>query len=300
MKRGINLFLLVFIIININCFASLRQTECNGAWSNPKIWQFGIIPGANDSILIKHFVAMDTILSTQNNFIVITEHGELCSQYAIIVNAGSKVYNYGSICASSFVLNDTLIDYGVIKTMQFVISGYLEILGSVIVGPYTCFGQASCTPIIFKQGDTLVSNTEAFEYDWYKNNQSLSIDSIMILPTQTGYYKLRIKKTNTDEFSNFSDSVYVVISSTSVNNIFQNKNQIEISQQMENNLLKIVIKNPCSNKYNIEIYNLLGIKISDAVFMQNYTIQFNNFTKGYYIYKISDGINIKSGTFIVR
>lgn len=296
MKKMINLFLFVFIVVNINCFATLRKTECNGQWSNPKIWQFGIIPSANDSILINHFVIRDSILSTQNNIITISENGELCGQYAFIINTGSRVYNYGSICAQSFELHDTLINYGIIKTTFFVISGYLKNLGYIAIGSYSCFGQASCTPIIYQQGNILVSNTEAFEYDWNNGIQSLNIDSIAILPTQTGYYKLRIKKTDTDNYSSFSDSVYVFITSSPENIKSQENYQIEIT----NDLFKVEIKNPSFKMYSIVIYNLLGIKISNNEFTLTHSVYFNKYSRGYYVYRITDGINIKSGTFIVK
>ncbi|OFX47281.1 MAG: hypothetical protein A2046_16400 [Bacteroidetes bacterium GWA2_30_7] len=296
---------LIFTFINIHCPASIRRTVCNGDWSNPEIWKNGQVPVVNDTILINHFVVRNSILSTQNNYIVISELGELCGQYDFIINAGSKVYNYGSICANEFEIHDSLINYGVIKATLIVVTvdnGYLSSTntGSTSVGAFSCFGQASCTPLALKNGDTLVSNTEAAEYEWHKNNQSLNLNSIKIIPTHTGYYKLRIRKTNFEDFSNFSDSIYVVIESSSESISFQEKNSIEVSQDMENNLFKLSIKNPSESKYNIEIYNLLGLKIFNSTFKQNFIINLNKLHQGYYAYRISDGMNLKLGTFFVR
>lgn len=167
----------VFFFSALLCRATVRVTVCNGTWNTPEVWEDSIIPGQGDTIRIRHFVTLTTDLTFDDNMIYIEPIAKMCGYDTLVVDQGSKIYNYGFLSVYTFMLEDSVINKGgALEAKQFVISGYLVMEGGYLMaGDYRCFERQPCVPgIYWNRMDSIFCNTTGVEFKWYKDGQRIA------------------------------------------------------------------------------------------------------------------------------
>ena len=137
---------------------------------------------------------------------------------------------------------------------------------------------------IFQSGDILTV-PEGYKYIWFLNDtliENSTTNKINI--TKSGIYKVEI----TDEYGcKVIPKVVEVLSS--VKSISDNKN-IKIYPTETNGLVNIIFNDPSLYNANIELYNILGVKLIELTNSNSSInkLDLTNYSKGAYIIKIID------------
>lgn len=285
MKNIFKISLLFILLLPLKVFSISIWTTCNGISGDATVWEGNVFYNSNDTVYIDHLISLSGPLNLNFNTVIITKNGQLCGEYDLNIPAGSKIINYGSICANTISLQDTLLNYGAMQVAHMEITaGQFMVTngGSLKVGEYLCPNLQNCTPTILNSENGFISsNTEAFEYFWVKDNTPINIDAKQIQVLQSGFYKVKIKKLQTDEFTDFSDSLFV--------------NPLSVEFKNNDNLNSIkIFPNPTTGKLTIntekfekldliEIYDISGQKIlNKPLFNKVESIDIENFKAGFY------------------
>lgn len=282
------IFLGALLFFNCSSTYSIAVwTTCNGVSGDASIWEGSAFYSQGDTVYINHMVRLSGPLNLDFNTVIITPIGELCGQYDLTIPLGSKIINYGSVCAATISLQDTLINYGVIHVSLFTITaGELMVTngGSLYVGGYTCFDDPSCTPVVVNaENNYIASNTVAYEYYWVKDNVPLNENMRQIFVNTGGYYKVKIRKLQTDTYSEFSDSVYFAPMSIKPNSSAK-ENSIEIFPNPSSGTLAVRLEE--ENIRHIEIYDMNGeLIIRQQVIGQAASVNIDKLVSGIYCLK---------------
>ena len=197
------LFLIFFSALN--SIAQVAITNCNGDWNNEQSWKDFKIPQEGDSIFIKHYIRFTDTLELEQNFTYIEEIGEICGNYPLIQNEGSRIENYGRIGALTITVYDSLFNRGYIQSTSILIKRFFSNTdgGSTLVTDHlNCFERPVCTPEIVRVSeDSIKCNILADGYKWYFNDEVIeSLTTRTIFPENYGEYTVR----TIDEFGSLS------------------------------------------------------------------------------------------------
>jgi len=239
------ILILAINAISLYCFSTVKSTVCNGNWNTGSVWKDGNLPVLNDTIIINHHLVLNTSFELNNNVLIIKNNAELFVDHDFTISSGSKIINYGRLIAPQFIFYGSLITYG----------------STITDDSYTdYFKLSTCTPVIISsENDTLLANTVANKYEWFKNDQILEDTLQAILVKESGYYKCRYKKNTSDTYSDFSDSYYKKITPNALNEI-SDKNIsdfIVFPNPVTDDLF--IYKNRFSSDIIIELTNIQGV-----------------------------------------
>ncbi|PBQ31750.1 hypothetical protein CNR22_08195 [Sphingobacteriaceae bacterium] len=97
MKRKIILFSLVLFLTTL-AQATKVISAADSDWENPSTWLGNKVPFKPDTILIKHYVTLNTDLIIEAPTVLIIEKGAtVCGNYLMDVKCGATLFNYGNL-----------------------------------------------------------------------------------------------------------------------------------------------------------------------------------------------------------
>lgn len=149
---------------------------------------------------------------------------------------------------------------------------------------------------IFQSGEVL-SVPEGYSYRWFLNDTLIENSTTnKIVASKLGTYKVEIK----DEYGCVVTPKIVEVLNN-IESISDNKNII-IYPTITYGIVNVTLNDPLLYNSNLEIYNLIGVKIDDFEFNNSPTIKLDlsSYTKGAYIIKIISGNNTFYQKIILR
>jgi len=198
--------------------ATVKESKCNGNWDNYSVWKNGI-PNNYDTIIINNYVVLTSYIELNNNVLIVNSNSELYVDYSFVVNSGSKILNNGRMITLGLKNYGSVVNHG-----KFIITK-----------SYAYFDLPTCTPVVIQlNNDSLFSNIQGTEYDWQVNGKSLGTNLRTIKPELSGYYKVRLKTYLGDSFGSYSDSINIITTNLSI-------------EQMSSNDLENIYPNPAND-----------------------------------------------------
>lgn len=103
--------LTVFLLLTCGLCSAQISSISNGVWTNPSIWDGGVVPDSTDSVTINHFVVYTSkIVFSAGGSVTIANGATLCGEDTFQTLCGARSYNYGTLTGNAVYLTDGLND----------------------------------------------------------------------------------------------------------------------------------------------------------------------------------------------
>ena len=71
--KKISLTIIAIAVTLLNVYSQSEITECNGNWNTNSTWENGLYPIQNDTIIIDHYVVLNTFFELNNKLMLLIE-----------------------------------------------------------------------------------------------------------------------------------------------------------------------------------------------------------------------------------
>ncbi len=113
--------LVCFILLTTFGKANTAYTISDGNWENATTWHNGVIPTNQDSIIITHYVVINTNKTLASPTVLfISSTGTICGDYLLETLCGAKFINYGFMFLNQ-IKTKLGSNYNTIKCKSFMI-----------------------------------------------------------------------------------------------------------------------------------------------------------------------------------
>jgi gliding motility-associated-like protein len=105
-------FYIFLFLISATSYAKTITSIASGDWTNPSVWNSGIVPQPYDTIYVYTKIDVTTDIVLDHNYLNVTLKGKLCGEHNLTVANHSYMDNYGTVFLNAITVNgDTAINH---------------------------------------------------------------------------------------------------------------------------------------------------------------------------------------------